>query len=180
LHPSAWRRVQETVPILCVDVVPVSTGAGATHVGLIRRPTPHQGVRWCLIGGRVLRDEPLATAVRRHLLDTLGADIRVALPRPCEPVLTTEYFTMPARQTLHDPRKHAIGLVYVATISGRVRAGGEAHEYRWFPIADLPAASAFGFGQGKVLRALLRRMAAAPGKNGRRGSVRVAVPPLVL
>jgi ADP-ribose pyrophosphatase YjhB (NUDIX family) len=164
LSPADWRMVQASVPIACVDVIPVRStraSAGAADVGsfdsigLILRDTPHQGRRWCLVGGRMLRNESFAQAIGRQLRETLGPDATFDLPAPIQPAYVAQYFTEPRSAGLHDPRQHALGNTFIVRVTGETRAQGEAHEFRWFPVDALPTAEEFGFGQDRVLAACL-------------------------
>ena len=146
------------VPIVCVDVLPMRTGHGADEIGLILRDTPHQGRRWCLVGGRVFRDESLVDAVARHLWGTLGAEIRFDLHPDAQPIYVSQYFTTERDGALVDPRQHAVAMNYCIEVSGPVVAQGEAHEFRWFDRLRLPAAYEFGFGQDRVVAECLKRI----------------------
>jgi hypothetical protein len=71
LDAADWKWAQDTLPIACADVVPVRMGSdGRTiqKIGLIYRDTPHQGKRWCIVGGRMWRNESLAETASRQLL----------------------------------------------------------------------------------------------------------------
>ena len=162
LPDADWRNIQSQVPIPCVDMVPVKRTVEGPSFGLIRRDTPHEGVRWCLVGGRVFLNQSLGTACAYHLVTTLGDSIRIDYPLSAEPLLTSEYFSVRRDGELHDPRQHAIALVFVVSVEGPITACGEAHEFRWFREDWLPASSDFGFGQDCVLRSVIERLKADP------------------
>src|SRR5687767_4143714 len=103
-----YRQILERVPILCVDVLLVASdqqvhddSPGKRRVVLINRSTP-EGNGWCLVGGAVLRDEPLETAVLRHVRATLGTDCTV-LDGSLRLGLIAQYFTRPGVGLLVDP-----------------------------------------------------------------------------
>ncbi len=148
-----YARILARVPIACVDLLPLSADA-APRVGLIHRDTP-TGPGWCLVGGAVLRDEPLAAAVRRHLRATLGAGADL---RSLTYATTIEYFTEPGIGDFHDPRKHAIAHTYTGVCAGTPEPSGEAERFAWFAADRLPADEDFGFGQGRVVRRLLDQL----------------------
>ena len=158
LSEEEYRLVRASVPIACVDVVAVRFGMGRRieSIGLILRDTPHQGRRWCLVGGRVLRDETLAEAVSRHLHQTLGNRVTFHLGPDVQPVYVSQYFTSLREIGVVDPRQHSIAMNYVLELTGPTRAGGEAHEFRWFSPEDVPREQ-FGFQQDRVLDECLRR-----------------------
>jgi ADP-ribose pyrophosphatase YjhB (NUDIX family) len=142
------------VPILCVDLIPLSAGQQPL-IGLIERATPDDGTGWCLVGGRVMRDEPLTAAVTRHLQATLGDEIDVDLST-LRPIGIIEYFSEKGLGEFHDPRKHAVSVTYSGRCSGtpRVQAGTEAINFAWHTNEQLPAVR-FGFGQEKVVKRFL-------------------------
>ncbi len=140
------------MPILCVDVL-LSPRERPTTIGLIRRATYDGGNGWCLVGGRVLRNEHLSTAVERHVAATLGDDLRVDLSTLAMRTVV-EYFTEPGAGDFFDPRKHAVALTYTAICDGMPHPRGEALGFRWFDIGDLGNID-FGFGQGNVIDRVL-------------------------
>lgn len=152
LPAEEYSFIRARVPILCVDVL-LSPKNDPRHVGLIRRTTYDGGEGWCLVGGRVLRNERLNDAVNRHVLATLGK--RIAIDRSTLKVGTiAEYFSEPLEGELYDPRKHAVSITYTALCDGGVEALGEALRFRWFDISEVPEVD-FGFGQGEVVSRLL-------------------------
>jgi ADP-ribose pyrophosphatase YjhB (NUDIX family) len=156
LSDADWRMVQENVPVVCVDVLPFKTNKGAKQVGLIYRETPHQGRRWCLIGGRILRNEPCRAAVLRHIEETLGPAAQCVLSEPIRPIYVGEYFSEQRDGHLFDPRQHSVALTFFAQLRGMIVAMGEALDFAWFDTGKLPTESEFGFGQAKVVEGCLR------------------------
>jgi ADP-ribose pyrophosphatase YjhB (NUDIX family) len=152
LSGEDYDFIKARVPILCVDVL-LSPGSDPKRVGLIRRTTYDGGEGWCLVGGRVLRNERLDDAVNRHVLATLGD--RIAIDRSTLKVGTiAEYFSEPFEGDLYDPRKHAVAVTYTALCDGEAEALGEAVKFRWFDISEVSGLD-FGFGQGEVISRLL-------------------------
>lgn len=159
LSSEEYERVRAAVPIVCVDVVPLLREEGRDRaIGLILRDTPHQGRRWCVVGGRVFRNETLAEAVARHLRHTLGNGIQFVLGPDEQPIYVSQYFTSERGVGLVDPRQHAVAMNYCIDISGPVVAQGEAHEIKWFDRRKLPAPEDFGFGQDQVVAECLKRI----------------------
>lgn len=159
LSPEDYSFVRERVPILCVDVL-LSPRGRWSAVGLIRRATYDGGDGWCLVGGRVLRDENLPAAVTRHVAATLGAGLRLDLAT-LQLRAVAEYFTKPSPGELHDPRKHAVALTYTAACEGVPRPAGEATDFRWFDIGELGDVD-FGFGQDSVVARVLATSGCGP------------------
>jgi ADP-ribose pyrophosphatase YjhB (NUDIX family) len=150
-----YESIEASVPIVCVDVL-LSPYGTPKRIGLIQRTTYNGGFGWCLIGGRVLRNESLFDAVDRHVQATLGDNIRV-VRSTMHLGAVIEYFSEPELGDFYDPRKHAISLTYAAACESnrKPEVSGEAIDFRWFNIDDLPDIK-FGFGQGKAVARVLK------------------------
>ena len=140
LPDDVYALVEESVPLLCVDFVPVREAARGREVGLIMRDSPF-GAVWCHLGGRVLRGETLVNALRRHARDTLTVDLDIDLN--AQPGRVYEWFPAdlaPEDGTEHgqDPRKHSVGLSYVVTLVGEPSPRNEAIAFDYFPVDGLP------------------------------------------
>ena len=159
LSEQEYQRVRETVPIVCVDIIPVrlNDDGSIREIGLILRDTPHQGRRWCLVGGRVRKDETLAEAASRHLRETLGPSIQFHLEPDDQPVYVSQYFPTRRPVGVIDPRQHSVAMNFVLPIAGNPAPAGEAHDFRWFSRIGLPTPDEFGFEQDRVLLACLER-----------------------
>jgi ADP-ribose pyrophosphatase YjhB (NUDIX family) len=161
LAPADWKRIQESIPVICVDVLPIQSstksGRDLTAVGLIFRETP-QGRRWCLIGGRLLYGESLTRAIRRQVREALGRHVKVDLQVDQQPLYIAQYSPSGRTPFALDPRQHAVGLTYAIKLEGKPMAGGEAIKFRWFETARLPGGRQLGFGQDAVIRTCLRAL----------------------
>jgi 8-oxo-dGTP diphosphatase len=112
-----------------VDVVIFTIRAGALHVLLVRRAAPPFAGRHAIPGGFVHEDESLEAAARRELAEETGV----------RDVYLEQLYTFgdPDR----DPRGRVITVAYFALIASdavALRAGTDAAEARWFPVAALP------------------------------------------
>ena len=150
-----YDLILNRVPILCVDLIPLSADE-PTKIGLIQRNTYAGGKGWCLIGGAVLRDEPLPAAVVRHLQATLGHRIDVDLDS-LRLFAVVQYFTDPRLGRFHDPRKHAVSLTYTGRCIGeaKVQQNGEARDFAWFNSGEVNKLF-YGFGQGELIASYVR------------------------
>jgi ADP-ribose pyrophosphatase YjhB (NUDIX family) len=165
LPDEHWKRIQGSMPIICVDVLPIQQDDKEIRtVGLIKRHTPHQGIRWCLIGGRLRFKEKLRQAVERELQLALGCDVSYSILANDEPCRVIEYLPIQETNGYFDPRQHAISLTYAVLLSGTPSPQGEALDFKWFPaedIADMP--SSIGFGQLElILECVSKLQKAAP------------------
>jgi ADP-ribose pyrophosphatase YjhB (NUDIX family) len=151
LPDSLWRTIQRSVPIFCVDVVPVCIGSdGALNLGLILRDTPSQGDRWCLIGGRLLLDETISEAVDRELKSALGESLSRSSRTTFDPIVA-EYRRKREPGALHDPRQHAISATVPIWMSGEgIPQGPEAQRFQWWNI-DRIGPDGMGFGQESLI-----------------------------
>jgi 8-oxo-dGTP pyrophosphatase MutT (NUDIX family) len=158
IEPEEWRRIQRSIPIVCVDILPLRFARAHKNieaVGLILRDTPRQGRRWCLVGGRVLYGEPLLEAVKRQIRETLGHRAKLSLEPTVQPLYAVEYLPSKGARLPFDPRQHSIGLTYALELRGAPVPTGEAIEYEWVPLEKLRSKQ-FGFGQDKVVRTCLQ------------------------
>ncbi len=174
LDDATWRLCQASVPILCVDVVPLRLDArGAiVAIGLIRRPTAiaAEGERWMTIGGRLRRGERIADAIEREVREALGPAARVDVPAVPVPAALAEYMPGTRDDGPFDPRQHAVGLTYAIAVEGEIRVGGEATDFRWFEPDELPTRGNYGFGQWSVVADMLDRFGLAAAASRVRGT----------
>ena len=159
LNATDWAWVQKNLPIVCVDVLPIRLSSRTFNeieaVGLITRATDRGTPGWCLIGGRVLRGEPLAAAIKRQVKETLGDHMRVYLPRELNPACIAQYSPTGRTPFCFDRRQHSIGLTYTVEIRGTPDPCGEASAFKWFELRHLPPSRQFGFNQDRIVRRCL-------------------------
>jgi ADP-ribose pyrophosphatase YjhB (NUDIX family) len=141
LPDDLYATIERSIPIACVDFVPVRTTAeGDLEVGLILRESPYGRV-WCHLGGRVRYGETIAAAIRRHGRDTLG--VEPVLGDDPQPAYVYQWFPDAVRpespETGRDERKHAIGLSYTVQLgSDAPTPRNEALDFSFFALAALP------------------------------------------
>ncbi|HTU15308.1 MAG TPA: NUDIX hydrolase [Solirubrobacterales bacterium] len=173
LDPELWETIQASVPIFCVDVLPIRPAVGTEardggiELGLILRNTPDQGSRWCTIGGRLELDESIEAAVSRELAAAVGDGLEpiagLADPEP----LIVEYGRRPAPGAAYDLRKHAVSLTHPRWLDGEPSVRGEeAEAFRWWRLPDLDG-SVMGFGQESLLPRIAEAVGAASGVRAR-------------
>jgi ADP-ribose pyrophosphatase YjhB (NUDIX family) len=142
LPDELYARIERSMPIACVDFVPVLVRSdGLRQVGLILRESPHGRV-WCHLGGRVQFGETIRHAIGRHARETL--QVEVLLEANPQPSYVYEWFpsdVAPTDGTVFgdDPRKHAIGLSFVVEVDSNPIAQNEALEFAYFSPGNLPA-----------------------------------------
>ena len=74
IEDSEFLRMVSSVPLVSIDLI-VRDGNGGVLLGL-RKNEPAAGY-WFTPGGRILKDESLATAFRRIAADELGAEVDI-------------------------------------------------------------------------------------------------------
>ncbi|MHC4499399.1 MAG: NUDIX domain-containing protein [Planctomycetota bacterium] len=137
-----WPR-----PMVSVDAVVFGFFRDKVKLLLIRRGRePFKG-QWALPGGYLEIDEELEDAVARELAEEAGlVDV------PLEQMHT---FGKCGR----DPRGRQITIAFTGTVTkgqGRIRAGDDAKEARWFDIKELPEDLAFD--HNEVAEFAIRRL----------------------
>ncbi|HZG84937.1 DUF4916 domain-containing protein [Paenibacillus sp.] len=164
IEEEQWNKIQQQIPIVCVDILAVKEGtseSGRLMLGLILRETPHEGPKYCTVGGRLLYRESLQDGIRRQLEDALGSNIQYKLSSDLQPAYVAQYYPGTAvREGFDavDPRKHAIGLTYTIEISGEPMPRREALDFKWFTVDELLANEDIGFHQKSVILACMDRL----------------------
>lgn len=150
-----FQQIQKSIPIACVDLLILrKKKAGTLEILLIKRKIyPEQG-KWCLIGGRICKDEYTKDTITRQAKTELGVSVKI-IP-PWNETMPFAVFNDP----VSDKQKHFVVLTYPVVITkGTLKSSGpEFSEARWFLLDKLPPAPRLGFYHAKVL-ALLSRYA---------------------
>ncbi|MDE0545387.1 DUF4916 domain-containing protein [Microbacterium sp. C7(2022)] len=141
LPDDEYALVERSVPIVCVDFVPVrNPHDGEPEVGLILRESPFGRV-WCHLGGRIQRGETIHDTLQRHARETLNTSLLIGVDP--QPLRVHQWFPPTMHQDLNidhgiDPRKHAIGLSFLVELEGDPEPLNEALEFRFFRPGHLP------------------------------------------
>jgi hypothetical protein len=157
LPADLYATIEASIPIACVDFVPIRRSNGHLEVGLILRQSPF-GLVWCHLGGRVLHGETIRQAIDRHAMDTLA--IPALLDHDPQPDFVYQWFpptVAPHDGTAHgeDPRKHAIGLSFLVEIDGLPTPRNEALDFRFVMADALP--DQLWPGSAELIAELIRR-----------------------
>jgi ADP-ribose pyrophosphatase YjhB (NUDIX family) len=165
LSPTDYARIQQTMPIPCIDILPLRLHSPTTpttpQVGLILRNTPENKNAWCLVGGRLFRNESIAQCITRQLHQTLGPNIRFQLGPDPQPLYIAQYFPTPRPANephCIDLRQHSLALTFAIPIEGTPTAQDEALNFQWFPLNALPAPTDFGFNQDRIVATCLAKL----------------------
>jgi len=90
-----------------------------------RAAAPHRGT-WDTAGGFLEADEPPARGLRREIREELGTRIR----RACFRGFVVDHYGRGGIPVL--------GMVYEVRLTGRIVAGSDVSEVRWFPRDAIP------------------------------------------
>ena len=135
--------------LIAVDAVVFGYMNANLHVLLVKRKgeTFHQ--EWALVGGFVLDDEPLTTAVKRELKEETGVQLDYL----------EQLYTF-GDSVDRDPRSRVISVAYFGLInSSKIVPIGDtdAMEAKWYPVNELPD---LAFDHAEILTSALNRLRA--------------------
>ncbi|MDF1705778.1 MAG: NUDIX hydrolase family protein [Aeromicrobium sp.] len=140
LSDIALDETRARVPILYVEAIPVRVDAlgQVEHVGLLLGGSITTGaMSRTIVSGRVMHGESLRDALLRNLEKDLGPTAFPQLPASTVPFTVAEYFPLPGVTPLHDPRQHAVSLVYVVPVTGECNPRQDALELSWLTPAEV-------------------------------------------
>jgi len=133
LREGCWREVLRKMPIPCVDVI--VSREGDFLMGWRSIP-PYRNV-WALIGGRILRGEPLKAAVLRHCLKS-GLKVSEVQQLGLYPVMFRS--------------RHDLTIGFAAQLRfGAPRPTNEMSRYRWCKKDELDRISPIGANYRRML-----------------------------
>src|SRR5690606_14999596 len=117
-------------------------------------------------------------ALMRNLEKDLGPTAFPQLPASITPCTVGEYFPLPGVTPLHDPRQHAVSLVYVVPVTGDCAPRQAALELTWLmrTAAGHPRVTVEPEGgRGLLVRPALALVGVLPASA--RGTARAWLPP---
>ena len=133
LNSDELEQARARLPIVYVDAIPVRTDdyGRVTRIGLLLRGRPDGSISRAVISGRVLYGELIRDALLRHIEKDLGAMALPQVPVSPSPFTVAEYFPDPEVSGFHDPRQHAVSLVYVVPVKGDCAPSQDALDLVW-------------------------------------------------
>ena len=161
LSEFALEETRSRVPILYVEAVPTRVDAAGQieQVGVLLRGSAATGqITRTLVSGRVLHGESIRDALQRNITKDLGPAAFPLLPVSPVPFTVAEYFPLPGITPLHDPRQHAVALVYVVPVTGECDPRQDALELTWLTpkeALDPTLLSDLEGGRGQLLKQAL-------------------------
>ncbi len=159
--------VRSHLPIVYVEAIPVRLDAlgQVTEIGLLLRQAADGSISRLIVSGRVLHGERLRDALLRNCEKDLGPFALPQLPPAPVPCAVAEYFPDPEISGFHDPRQHAVSLVYVVPVAGECEPTQEALDLAWFnptEAASPAVISQMTGGQDRILRLALAHVGQLP------------------
>lgn len=159
LKRSLYDLFVELGVVTCVDGIAVRKMDGKIELMTIVRNTgPFKG-KLCSVGGRILLEESVESAMRRHFKTDIGSNINMLTPWD-RPVLFHQFMRPQSDCTVlpdfgvEPQRRHAISLIYLVKLDDKkmefgqtISGGQEASGVRWFSKDDIPQDDEFGYGQ---------------------------------
>lgn len=136
---NAWlskddiSTMRARMPIVYVEAVPVRVDSEGriTHVGLLLRAMPDGSISRAIVSGRILYNERVRECLVRNLEKDLGPVALPRIPPSPAPFTVAEYFPDPEISGFHDPRQHAVSLVFLVPCDGDCRPSQDALDLAW-------------------------------------------------
>lgn len=167
LSKDELEAVRAHLPIVYVEAVPVRVdGLGnVTEIGLLLRQAADGTISRLIVSGRVLHGELVRDALLRHCEKDLGPLALPRIPVTPAPFTVVEYFPDPRVTGYHDPRQHAVSLVFVVPVDGDCEPTQQALDLAWYTPAEVVSPQVIGQmtgGQDRLLRHALAHVGQLP------------------
>jgi len=147
LPPELYQTVTNSIPIVCVDLIPIKQVRSEWQIGVITRATGPETGKLAILGGRIYHDEFITDAIARHMKTDWGiSDYRFwegnTISRP---FYVQQYLHAKAAELPYgyDPGKHAIALTYLIELSKEPRPRNEASAFHWIEASEVPEPAAY-------------------------------------
>ncbi|MEZ5296986.1 MAG: DUF4916 domain-containing protein [Ilumatobacteraceae bacterium] len=161
------ESIRAQMPIVYVEAVPVRVDAlgHVTEIGLLLRQAADGTISRLIVSGRVLFGERVRDALLRHCEKDLGPLALPRIPVAKAPFTVVEYFPDASMTGFHDPRQHAVSLVFIVPVDGECQPTQEALDLAWFTPEEVVTPSVIGQmtgGQDRLLRLALAHVGQLP------------------
>ena len=161
------EQVRAQLPIVYVEAIPVRVdGLGhVTEIGLLLRQAADGTISRLIVSGRVNYGERIRDALMRHCEKDLGPLALPQIPPATAPFTVAEYFPDPAVSGFHDPRQHAVSLVFIVPVDGYCEPTQQALDLAWYTPDEVVSPQVIGQmtgGQDRLLRHALAHVGQLP------------------
>lgn len=159
--------IRAQMPIVYVEAIPVRVDplGNVTEIGLLLRQAADGSISRLIVSGRVKHGERVRDALLRHCEKDLGPMALPRIPVSPAPFTVAEYFPNPDHTGFHDPRQHAVSLVFVVPVDGDCEPTQEALDLAWFTPAEVVGSGVIDQmtgGQDRLLRIALAHVGQLP------------------
>ncbi|HVE80964.1 MAG TPA: DUF4916 domain-containing protein [Candidatus Dormibacteraeota bacterium] len=158
LDDKDYLKAIKSVPIICVDVVPVRFIDDKPQIGIITRQTGPFAGSAAVVGGRVRKDETITEAIARHLRHDLEIEFfEFFRSNEATPFYVQQYFEEVESGSSygHDPAKHDIALNYLIEIQDDPKPKNEASDFYWINESEVPKS---GYRQEIIMKAAFKHL----------------------
>lgn len=167
LQSDDLESIRAQMPIVYVEAVPVRVDSlgHVTEIGLLLRQAADGTISRLIVSGRVLFGERVRDALLRHCEKDLGPMALPRIPVATAPFTVVEYFPDATKTGYHDPRQHAVSLVFIVPVDGECQPTQEALDLAWFTSEEVVTPSVIGQmtgGQDRLLRLALAHVGQLP------------------
>jgi len=167
LSTDDLQQVRAQMPVVYVEAVPVRVDAlgNVTEIGLLLRVAADGTISRLIVSGRVKYGERVRDALLRNCEKDLGPLALPRIPVCPSPFTVVEYFPSPEVSGFHDPRQHAVSLVYVVPVDGECEPTQEALDLAWFTPKEAASEAVYAQmtgGQDRLLRLALAHVGQLP------------------
>ena len=167
LQSDDLESIRAQMPIVYVEAVPVRVDSlgHVTEIGLLLRQAADGTISRLIVSGRVLFGERVRDALLRHCEKDLGPMALPRIPVATAPFTVVEYFPDAGKTGYHDPRQHAVSLVFIVPVDGECQPTQEALDLAWFTPEEVVTPSVIGQmtgGQDRLLRLALAHVGQLP------------------
>lgn len=167
LSSDSLETVRAQVPIVYVEAVPVRVDpvGNVTEIGLLLRVAADGSIGRLIVSGRVRFGELVRDALLRHCNKDLGPFALPRIPVNPAPFTVVEYFPDGVISGYHDPRQHAVSLVFIVPVDGECEPTQEALDLAWFTPAQVVSPDVIGQmtgGRDRILRLALAHVGKLP------------------
>jgi len=155
------------LPIVYVEAIPVRVDerGQVISVGLLLRGRPDGSISRAVVSGRVLYGERVRDALLRHVEKDLGPMALPHIPPHPSPFTVAEYFPDAEVTGFHDPRQHAVSLVFLVPVAGDCAPNQDALDLVWLTpeeaVSEQVRAEMTG-GQDRLIRLALAHAGQLP------------------